>query len=68
MDTTLLTPREVDLLLRYPAGRTARLARAGKIHAITLPDGELRIAQKTVERLLKPTTEAHSTHEEVSRA
>lgn len=55
MDTTLLTPREVDVFLRYPAGRTARLARAGKIPHIVLPDGEIRIDQREVEKLVSPS-------------
>ena len=50
----LLTPREVDLIFRYPPGRTTRLAKAGKIEHIVLPDGEIRIAQSTVERLATP--------------
>lgn len=50
----LFTPREIDVMLRYPAGRTARLARQGKISSIVLPDGEIRITQETVRALLIP--------------
>jgi len=38
----LLTGREVDRLLRYPRGRSARLARRGDIPHVELPDGEIR--------------------------
>ena len=50
--STLLMPREVDRLLRYPRGRSARLAKAGKLPCITLPDGELRFDQAEIERFL----------------
>ena len=53
METQLLTPREVDLLLRYPAGRTLRLAKAGRIPCIRLPDGEIRIDMADLETLLR---------------
>jgi hypothetical protein len=49
---TLLHPHEVDRLLRYPRGRAARLARAGRIPFIRLPDGEIRFDQIEIERLL----------------
>jgi hypothetical protein len=49
---TLLTPREVDRLLRYPSGRAARLARAERIPFIRLPDGGIRFDQAEIERLL----------------
>jgi len=52
MDRQLLTPREVDVLLRYPAGRTLRLAKAGRILCIRLPDGEIRIDEADLETLL----------------
>ena len=39
----LLKPGEVDVLFRYPTGRTARLIRQGKIPYIRLPDGEVRV-------------------------
>jgi hypothetical protein len=53
----LLTPLEVDLYFKYPSGRTARLARAGRIPSITLPDGEIRIDQATIDKLLSPTAQ-----------
>lgn len=52
MDTILLTAREVDVILRYPSGRTQRLARGGSIASIVLPDGEIRITQQEVDRIL----------------
>jgi hypothetical protein len=48
----LLLPREVDLLLRYPAGRSKRLAKAGKIPHVILPDGQYRFRALEIERLL----------------
>ena len=55
---TLLTAREVDVILRYPAGRTAKLAKAGKIPFITLPDGEMRFAQEVIDRIVNPPATA----------
>lgn len=52
MKPTLLTTREVDRLLRYPRGRTLRLARAGKLPSIRLPDGEIRIREDDLSTLL----------------
>ena len=56
MDVTsaaLLTPREVDRLLRYPRGRAARLARAHKLPAVFLPDGEIRFDAHELAQALK---------------
>jgi predicted site-specific integrase-resolvase len=50
----LLTCRDVEQLLRYPRGRAARLARAGKLSAIFLPDGEIRFSQRDISALMKP--------------
>ncbi len=52
METTLLTPREVDLLLQYPAGRTSRLTLDAKIPHVTLPNGEIRIDQREIDKML----------------
>jgi hypothetical protein len=38
----LLTAREVDRMLCYPRGRSVKLAKAGKIPHVLLPDGEVR--------------------------
>jgi hypothetical protein len=51
MTIELLKPKEVDLLLRYPSGRSQRLARQGKIPHVLLPDGEIRFRQSDIERL-----------------
>jgi len=54
----LLLPREVDRLLSYPRGRAARLARAGKLPAIFLPDGEIRFDRDALaEALVKMTNQ-----------
>jgi predicted site-specific integrase-resolvase len=52
MDKKLLKPNEVDLLLRYPLGRTAKLAKAGRIPFICLPDGAIRVDEAEIERIL----------------
>ncbi|GEM_PF-2917245 len=53
MDTQkLFTPAELDRILRYPRGRSARLARAGKLPAILLPDGEVRFSAGEIDRLI----------------
>lgn len=44
----ILTPDEVDRLLRYPRGRAARLARAGLLPCIILPDGEVRFERQAI--------------------
>lgn len=46
-------PIEVDRLLRYPRGRSLRLAKSGHLPAIRLPDGELRFDQREIEKLLE---------------
>ena len=51
----LITPAELDRVLRYPRGRSVRLARKGLIPAITLPDGELRFSDSTLTALLRDT-------------
>lgn len=57
MRTPLLIAREVDRLLRYPRGRTAKLARTGKIPHIKLPDGEIRFDPNEIEKLLTTTAQ-----------
>jgi hypothetical protein len=49
---TLLTPIELDGLLRYPRGRSQRLARRQLLPHITLPDGAIRFRPADVEKLL----------------
>ena len=48
----LLTPYETDKLLRYPRGRAVRLARAGKLPAVLLPDGEVRFRAGDLQRII----------------
>ena len=50
----LLTPAEVDALLRYRAGRSARLARGGKLPHVLLPDGSIRFRYADIERITTP--------------
>lgn len=50
---TLLMPREVDRMLRYPRGRALRLARAGQLPSVKLPDGEVRFDAEEIERVLR---------------
>jgi hypothetical protein len=54
---TLLLPTEVDQLLRYPLGKSERLARRGKLEHIKLPDGSIRFERETIEKILHPTAE-----------
>ena len=56
----LLTPYEVDRLLRYPRGRAVRLARAGRILFLRLPDGEIRFEQGEIEKLIAPAVSGRS--------
>ena len=58
MNTKLLKPREVDVILRYPAGRAEKLAKAGVIPFIRLPDGEIRIDEAELKRLLAKSEES----------
>ena len=50
----LLTPAEADRLLRYPRGRSARLARRGLLPHWTLPDGAVRFPADLLDRLAEP--------------
>lgn len=50
---TLLVPPEVDQLLRYPIGRSERLAKQNKIRHIRLPDGSIRFKKETIDRILQ---------------
>ena len=52
-EITLLTPRDVDRLLRWPHGRALKAARQGTLPAITLPDGEVRFDMDELLRVLK---------------
>lgn len=52
MTTQLLKPGELDIRLRYPSGRSLRLARQGLIPSVTLPDGEVRFDPTVIESWL----------------
>jgi len=56
MTTQFLKPSELDSRLRYPSGRSARLARKGLIPHIRLPDGEIRFDPDAVEKWLHERT------------
>lgn len=49
---SLLTPIEVDDLLRYPLGKSQRLAKAGKLPHIKLPDGSIRFYPEDIDAIL----------------
>ena len=53
MNMRFLKPAEVDLLFRYPSGRSQRLAKAGRIPCIRLPDGEIRFEEKEIMNILQ---------------
>lgn len=52
MNEKIYTPDEVDRILRYPHGRSARLARKGLLPSIQLPDGEIRFLQSQIEQII----------------
>ncbi len=52
MTTVLLKPVDVDLLLRYPIGRSLKLAKRGKLPHIVLPDGEIRFRETDIEQIV----------------
>lgn len=52
MEKELLKPNEVDLLFRYPLGRTKKLAKQGKIPSVILPDGEIRFLKSDIDSLM----------------
>ena len=53
MTIELLKPREVDLLLRLPFGRSARFAKEGKLPHVVLPDGDIRFDAVEIKALLR---------------
>jgi hypothetical protein len=50
---TLLLPDEVDRLLRYPPGKSERLARRGKLPCVVLPDRSIRFDQEAIATLIE---------------
>ncbi len=53
MDYELLKPSEVGLILRYSERQVAKLARAGAIPHIVLPDGQMRFEKSEMDRLIE---------------
>ncbi len=49
----LIEPRELDARLRYPRGRSLRLAKRGLIPCVRLPDGEIRFDPDCIDSWLK---------------
>jgi len=45
METTFVRPSEIDKRLALPEGHAEYLAKRGKIPAIKLPDGTIRIPE-----------------------
>ena len=60
METEYLHPHEVAALLQIPRARVKRLAAAGELPAITLPNGEYRFPREALLRVIEtwrsPTT------------
>ena len=52
MADELMTTYDLDELLRYPNGRSARLARKGQIPHVILPDGEIRFRPEAIRNWL----------------
>ena len=48
----IMKPVEVDLTLRWPAGKTERLAKQGKIPHLVLLDGAIRFSPEDVDKIL----------------
>ena len=63
--TTLLTPREVDRVLKYPRGRSLKLAKAGKLPHTTLPDGEVRFDAEALSSFLQQSSSTAQERAEV---
>lgn len=54
-ESDLIKLGEADIIFRYPTGRTKRLIRQGKIRHVVLPDGEIRIHRREIDKLLTTT-------------
>ena len=52
----LLRPQQVDYWLGYPRGRAKRMASAGLIPHILMPDGELRFDRAVIQQWLIDNT------------
>ena len=53
MEIELLKGKEVDLILRYPLGKTEKLAKANQIAFIELPGGQIRFDKASIEQLIR---------------
>jgi hypothetical protein len=53
-DETYILPKEVDDLFRWPRGRAKRLAIAGAIEHVLLPDGDVRFERHVIDRIRTP--------------
>lgn len=53
MPTELLYPDDIDTRLNWPAGRTSRLTRNGKLPHYVLPDGSIRLRWEEIASLLQ---------------
>ncbi len=52
----------MDARLRYPRGRSARLARKGLIPHVKLPDGEIRFDPEVIDEWLRQCAEEGGAH------
>jgi hypothetical protein len=59
---SLLFPAQVDRILRYPRGRSARLAKAGRFPHIRLPDGEIRFDEEEIAKLIATPAQCDSNY------
>lgn len=67
MPPDLLYPEDVDARLNWPAGRTARLARRGKLPHYVLPDGSIRLSWGEIAPLVRRVVVAPQKPEEMAR-
>ncbi len=52
---TLLKPREVDCIFRWPFGRTQAMCKQGRMPFIVLPDGKtIRIREQDILGMIHP--------------
>jgi len=54
MVTELLKPKQVDIILNLPFGKSKKLAKQGKIPCVTLPDGSMRFNKEVIRQLIHP--------------
>lgn len=52
MRNELIKPKDVDLIMQWPFGKSSRLARQGRMPHIVLPDGQIRFDPAEVENIL----------------